>query len=123
MGTESCTVLRLRLMRKPAMSLRDRSSSYKIDFVIVIKNFFIPEGHQNPISGSKVTAILRRGWILPIGGASAGEGLRLQPAQQACFNICDNKDLASLTLFVENGNVCLLQFLGTFNPKHYQIWF
>ena len=35
------------------------------------------EGHQNPISGLKGTAILLKGWILPIGGASAGEGLRL----------------------------------------------
>ena len=38
-------------------------------------NFLNTEGHQNPISGSKVTAILLKGWILPIGGASAGEGL------------------------------------------------
>jgi hypothetical protein len=37
--------------------------------------FLNPEGHQNPISGSKVMAILLKGWILPIGGASAGEGL------------------------------------------------
>ena len=37
------------------------------------------------ISGLKVTTILLKVWILPIGGASAGEGLRLQPAQQACF--------------------------------------
>ena len=44
----------------------------------MIKNFLNPEGHQNPISGSKVTAIILKGWILPIGGASAGEGLRLQ---------------------------------------------
>ena len=51
----------------------------------MIKNFINSEGHQNPISASKVTAILLKGWILPIGGASAGEGLRLQPAQQACF--------------------------------------
>ena len=54
-------------------------------YVAVIKNFLNPEGHQNPISGSKVTAILLKGRILPIGGASAGEGLRLQPAQQACI--------------------------------------
>ena len=33
-------------------------------------------GHQNPKSGSIVTAILLKGWILPIGGASAVEGLR-----------------------------------------------
>ena len=51
----------------------------------MIKNFLNPKGHQNPISASKVTAILLRGWILPIGEASSGEGLILQPAQQACF--------------------------------------
>ena len=60
-----------------AQTVRDSSSNYKIDYVIVIKNFFLNiEGHQNPINGSKVTAILLKGWILPIGGASAVEGLR-----------------------------------------------
>ena len=54
-----------------------RSSSYKIDYCIVIKNFLNPEGHQNPMSGSKVTPILLKGWILPIGGASSGEGHRI----------------------------------------------
>ena len=54
------------------------ASSYKIGYVIVIMSFLNPKGHQNPISGSKVTAILLKvkGWIWPIGGASAGEGLR-----------------------------------------------
>ena len=60
---------------------------------LVIKNFLNPKGHQNPISGSKVTAILMKGRILLIGGASVGEGLRLQPAQQAC--IIFNADLLS----------------------------
>ena len=64
----------------------DRFSSYNRDYVIGIKNFLNPEWHQNPISGSKVTAILLMGWILPNGGASAGEGLCLQPAQQACLS-------------------------------------
>ena len=41
----------------------------------MIKNFLNPEGHKNPFSGSKVTAILLKGWIWPIGGASVGEGL------------------------------------------------
>ena len=54
----------------------DSSSSYKIDYVIVIKTFLNPEGHQSRISGSKVTAILLKGCILPIGGASWVEGLR-----------------------------------------------
>ena len=71
------------LRRHRSRTVRDRASSYKIDYVIVIKSFLNPEGHQNPISGSKFTAILLKGWIWPIGEASAGEGLRLQPVQQA----------------------------------------
>ena len=44
---------------------------------------------------------LLNGWILPIGGASAVKGLRLQPAQQACFtNI--------VTLKCPRGKVCVL---------------
>ena len=73
------------LQRRHGQTFRDSTSSYKIDYVIVIKNFLNPEGHQNPISGSKVMAILLKGCILPIGGASAGEGLCMQPAQQTCF--------------------------------------
>ena len=59
------------LRRRHAQTVRDSSSSYNTDYVIVIKTFLSPEGHQNRISGSKVTAILLKGWILPIGGASA----------------------------------------------------
>ena len=43
------------------------------------------KGHQNCIIGSKVTAILLKGWILPFGGVASKKGLRLQPAQQACL--------------------------------------
>ena len=46
----------------------------KKDYVIV--TFLNPDGHQNRITGSKVTAILLKRWMLPIGGASAVEGLR-----------------------------------------------
>ena len=42
----------------------------------MIKTFLNPEEHQNRISGSKELAILLKGWILPIGGASSVEGLR-----------------------------------------------
>ena len=73
--------------RRHAQTVRDKASSYKIDYVIVIKSLLDTEGHQNPISGSKVTAILLKGWIWPIGEASAGEGLGLQPAQQACLGV------------------------------------
>ena len=49
------------LQRHHAQMVRDRSSSYKIDYFIVIKNFLNPEGQQNPISGLKVMAILLKG--------------------------------------------------------------
>ena len=61
------------LWRRPAQTVRDSSSSYKIDYVIVIKTFLNPEGHKNRISGSNV---LLKGWILPIAGSSSVEGLR-----------------------------------------------
>ena len=64
------------LRRRHAQTVGDSSFSYKIDYVTLIKTFLNPEGHQNRISGSKVTAILVKGWILPIGGASSVEGLR-----------------------------------------------
>ena len=51
------------LRRRHAQTVNDSSSSYKKDYVIVIKNFLNPEGHQNPISGSKDMAILLKGWI------------------------------------------------------------
>ena len=64
------------LRRRDAKTVKISSSSYKIDYVIMLKNFLNPKGHQNRISGSKVAAILLKGWILPICGASAVEGLR-----------------------------------------------
>ena len=66
------SVILTALRRRHAQTVRYRASSYKIDYVIVIKSFLNPEGHQNPISGSKVTAILLKVWIWPIGEASAG---------------------------------------------------
>ena len=64
------------LRRRHAQPVRGSSSSYEIDYVIVMKTFLNPKEHQNRISGSKFTAILLKGRILPIGGASAVEGLR-----------------------------------------------
>ena len=54
------------LRRSHTQTIRDSTSSYKIDYVIVIKNFVNPKRHQNPISGSKVTAILMKRYIFPI---------------------------------------------------------
>ena len=78
------------LRRRHAQTVRVSTSSYKIDYVITIKNFLNPEGHQNPFSGSKVTAILLKGWIRPIGGASAGEGLPCSLRSRLVFFIILN---------------------------------
>ena len=63
---------------------------------------------KNPISGSKVTVILLKGWIWPSGKASVGEGLRLQPAQQACFVLYEFLATFGMVLIVgfECDNVC-----------------
>ena len=58
------------LRRRHAQMVRDSSSSYKIEYVIVIKNFLNPEGHQNPIPS--VVQNLMKGWIWPIGGVALG---------------------------------------------------
>ena len=39
------------LRRRHAQAVKDSSFSYKIDYVLVIKTFLNPEGHQNRISG------------------------------------------------------------------------
>ena len=65
----------------------DSSSSYKIDYVIVIKNFQNLKGHQTLIIDSKVTAILMKRWILPISGASGVEGLRSTGLPRLVSNI------------------------------------
>jgi hypothetical protein len=63
----SQSLLPTALRRRHTQTVRDSSSSFKIDYIIVIQNFLNPKGHQNQINGSKVTAILLKGWILPIG--------------------------------------------------------
>ena len=46
------------LGRRHAQTVRVSSSSYNIDYVIVIKSFLHLEGHKNPIGGLKVMSIL-----------------------------------------------------------------
>ena len=59
--------------------VEDGASSHKRDYISIVWEIFNPE----------VTAILLNGWILPIGGALAVKGLRLQPAH-AFFSVISN---------------------------------
>ena len=54
----------------------DGAFSDKIDCVSILKEILNLDGHPNRNTGTEVTAILLNRWILPIGGASAVEGLR-----------------------------------------------
>ena len=55
--------------------VEDGAFSQKINYVTNILEILNLEGHPNRSTGSRVTAILLNWWILPIGGASAVEGL------------------------------------------------
>ena len=50
----------------------DGASSRKIDYVNKFLEILNLKGHQNRISGSRVTAILLNGWTLLIGEAASG---------------------------------------------------
>ena len=50
------------LRRRHTQTDRDSSSSFKIDYVIVIKISLNPEGHENPISGLKLKSMPSSSW-------------------------------------------------------------
>ena len=89
----------------PPRPNRDSTSNYKINYVIVILKFLNPEGHQNPISGSKVTAILLKGWILPIGRGSSGRICVCSLRSRLVFKYIQEK-IVKLIKFSSNYAVC-----------------
>ena len=60
------------IFKAPPRPNGESTSSYNIDKVTMILTFLYPKGPQNSFSGSKVTAILPKGWIWPIGGVASG---------------------------------------------------
>ena len=56
--------------------LEDGAFSHEINYLTIVSEILNLEGHPICITGSRVTAILLNGWILPISGASAVEGLQ-----------------------------------------------
>ena len=67
--------MKISLRRRHAQTVKNGASSHKTNYIDIFSEILNPEGHQNRSIGSKVTAILLNGLILPIGGASAVEGL------------------------------------------------
>ena len=68
--------MKISLQRRHALMVEDGSFSHKVDYVAIFLKILNLEGHLNRITGSRITAILLNWWILPIGEASAVEGLR-----------------------------------------------
>ena len=52
--------------------MEDGAFSHKIDYVTIFWENLNLEAHLNRITGSKVTAILQKGGILPIDGIASG---------------------------------------------------
>ena len=77
--------MKISLWCRQALIVEDGAFSHKIDYVTIFQEILNLKGHSNRITGSKVTAILLNGWILPIDKVSAVKGQHLQPAQQACL--------------------------------------
>ena len=63
----------------------DGAFSRKIDSFSIFLEILILEVPLNCITGSRVTAILQKGWILPIGGASFWEDLLSTGAYPSSF--------------------------------------
>ena len=60
-----------------------------IQYVTQVRDILHFKGHQNHIIGSKITAILLKGLILPIGEVISGRVCE-QPLKQACFQREEN---------------------------------
>ena len=75
----------------------------------MIKNF-LNEGHQHPISGSKVTVVLLKGWLLPTGGVASGRVCGLQHALQACL-------LLTVTVVLLDGTYEVLLLTWTYSGQ------
>ena len=68
--------MKISLRRRHTLMVEDGAFRHKINFLHFFWEILNLEGHLTRITGSRVTAILLNGWILPIGGASSLEGLR-----------------------------------------------
>ena len=77
--------MKISLWRRHALTVADGAFSHKIGYVPIFQENLNLEGHLNCITGSKVTAILLNGVDFAHWWSFIGKGLRLEPAQQACF--------------------------------------
>ena len=66
--------------------VRNGAFSHKIDYITIFLEIHNLEGHQTPMTGSRVTAILLNGWIIPIG----------QSGEASWWRVCYQRGLPRL---------------------------
>ena len=111
--------------------VKNGASSHKTNYIDIFSEILNLEGHLNRCIGSKVTAILLNGWILPTGGASLGKvgtcsqhSRLVSPGERICKsqpgiqnNVCIFSESAPLSpcLRIPCRSVCLSGCLFTKN--------
>ena len=60
------------LRRRHAQKVKNGASSHKTNYIEILSEILNLEGHLNRYIGSKVTAILLNGLILPTAGVASG---------------------------------------------------
>ena len=68
--------MKISLWHCHAMMVEDDAFSYIVGYVAILLEILNLKGHPNLITDSRVPVILLNGWILPIGGPSADEGMQ-----------------------------------------------
>ena len=84
--------------------VKDGAFSHKIGYVTTFKGILNFKGHPNCITVSQVAELVD----FAIGGASAVNGLRLQPKHQACLSVIN------ITVIMRN-------YFSKIR-HHYQVW-
>ena len=64
-------LVKISLQRRHAQTVKDDASSHKTNYINILLEILNLEDHLNHYIGSKVTAILLNGWILPTGGVAS----------------------------------------------------
>ena len=72
--------MKISLQHRHAPMVGNGALGHKIDYFTILGEILNLEGHKNPITGLRVTAILVNAWIFPIG--ESGEAIRWRVCYQ-----------------------------------------
>ena len=91
--------MKISLRRRHSPMVTNGALNHKIDYITIFQEILNLEGHQNWITGSRVTDILLNVWIFPI--VQSGEANRWRVWYQLCLGLF--KNYSHTSLHDENG--------------------